>query len=206
MDWKWIRRKLRRFIRKYSRQLLAAAVMAILIAAAVLMPAETEAPKGNDYAAFLDALGMRESSDDYTKVNRYGYMGRYQMGISALEDAGFRIENGGWSTLAHSYGIYDKEDFLNSPEGQDAAVTAYHRKVCAYIRHYGLEKYIGSTYCGVTVTRSGLLAACHLVGIGGIMDGLETGEPVRDGNNVPASEYMELFAGYDISAVWENGT
>ena len=43
----------------------------------------------------------------------------------------------------------------------------------------------------------------HLVGIGGVMEGLETGEPVVDGNKTPASEYMERFAGYDISAVWE---
>ena len=201
MEWKWIRRKLRRYARKYRFQILAG-VFAAAILIAVLLWAGPDAPAGGDYDAFLDALAMRESSDDYTKVNRYGYMGRYQMGISALEDAGFRIENGGWSSLAHSYGIYDREDFLNSPAGQDAAVKAYHTRVCAYIRHYGLEKYIGSTYCGVEVTRSGLLAACHLVGIGGVMDGLRSGEAVVDGNNTPASEYMALFAGYDISEVW----
>ena len=203
MDWKWIRRRLRRYARKYRRQLLGGAILLAAVIAALLLCAPPDAPTGGDYDAFLNALAMRESSDDYTKVNRYGYMGRYQMGISALEDAGFRIENGGWSSLAHSYGIYDREDFLNCPEGQDAAVRAYHTRVCAYIRHYGLEKYIGTTYCGVEVTRSGLLAACHLVGIGGIIDGLRSGEPVRDGNNTPASEYMELFAGFDISAVWE---
>lgn len=203
MKWKWTRRKLRRILRKYRRQILAVVILIAVLAAVVLLPSTPEAPAGGDYGAFLDALGMRESSNDYTKVNRYGYMGRYQMGTSALEDAGFRIENGGWSSLAHSYGIYDREDFLNSPEGQDAAVRAYHTKVCAYIRHYGLERYIGSIYCGVEVTRSGLLAACHLVGIGGVMEGLETGEPVVDGNKTPASEYMERFAGYDISAVWE---
>ena len=31
---------------------------------------------------------------------------------------------------------------------------------------------------------------------------LASGAVVTDANRVPASEYMELFAGYDISEVW----
>ena len=193
--------KLRRFVRRHRHYLLLCVVVFIVMAA-LLLALEEEQTTDGDYKAFLDALAMRESSDNYGKVNRYGYMGRYQMGRSALEDAGFRYEGGGWTPLANSYGIYDKDDFLNSPAGQDAAVQAFHTRVCEYIRHYDLDAYIGSTYCGVQVTRSGLLAACHLVGIGGMIEGLKSGEPVYDGNNVPASEYMELFAGYDISAVW----
>lgn len=201
MNWKKCCRKLCGFARRHWHHLLLGGIVLILLAAFLLVPEEAQIT-GTDYRAFLDALAMRESSDNYEKVNRYGYMGRYQMGRSALEDAGFRYEGGGWTPLANSYGIYDQEDFLHCPAGQDAAVEAFHTRVCAYIRHYGLDAYIGSTYCGVQVTRSGLLAACHLVGIGGMIEGLQSGEPVYDGNRVPASEYMELFAGYDISAVW----
>lgn len=202
MNWKKYRRKARRFIRRHRHHLLLGGVILILFAILLLLPKE-EVSTGGDYQAFLDALAMRESSDNYEKVNRYGYMGRYQMGRSALEDAGFRCE-GGWTPLANSYGIYDQDDFLNSPAGQDAAVKAYHTKVCEYIRHYGLEKYIGTAYCGVRVTRSGLLAACHLVGVGAMIDGLKSGEHTYDGNHTSAAEYMELFAGYDISAVWDS--
>ena len=200
MNWKKYRRKACRFIRKYRNYLLLGCAALILLVI-LLIPRE-EVPAGGDYQDFLDALAMRESSDNYEKVNRYGYLGRYQMGRSALEDAGFRIEGGGWSSLANSYGIYDQEDFLASPAGQDAAVKAYHQKVCEYIRFYGLDQYIGQTYCGVEVTRSGLLAACHLVGIGGMIDGLSSGEHTYDGNHISGAEYMELFAGYDVSAVW----
>lgn len=201
MNWKKYRRKARRFIRKYRNYLLLGCVALILLVF-LLIPRE-EAPTGGDYQDFLDALAMRESSDNYGKVNRYGYMGRYQMGRGALEDAGFRYEGGGWTPLANSYGIYSEDDFLQSPAGQDAAVQAFHKKVCDYIRHYELDQYIGSDYCGVTVTRSGLLAACHLVGVGGMIDGLKSGEHSYDGNHTSAAEYMELFAGYDISAVWD---
>ena len=160
-------------------------------------------PESKGYGQFLDALGFRESTDDYTKVNSYGYMGRYQMGGMALEEAGFKNEDGEWTELANSYGIYSKEDFLNSPDGQEQAIRAYHRKVCKYIRYYELEKYIGTTYCGVKVTRSGLLAACHLVGIGTMQKALQRDKPVYDGFGTPATEYLELFGGYNISEVWK---
>ena len=156
----------------------------------------------DEYGPFLDALGMRESTNNYTLVNQYGYMGRYQMGGVALADAGFQNESGEWTELANAYGIYSREDFLNSPEGQDAAIRAYHTRICSYIHAYDLDQYVGKRYCGVKVTRSGLLASCHLVGIGTMKNALVTDSRTVDGNGVPASEYMELFAGYDISTVW----
>ena len=160
-------------------------------------------PTNKGYDDFLDALGFRESTDNYALVNSYGYMGRYQMGGEALEEAGFKDAEGNWTELANSYGIYSKEDFLNCPEGQDYAIAAYHKVVCRYIRAYDLEQYIGKTYCGVKVTRSGLLAGCHLVGIGSMKKALASGEPSYDGYGTPASEYLELFGGYNIRKVWK---
>lgn len=160
-------------------------------------------PTNKGYDDFLDALGFRESTDNYALVNSYGYMGRYQMGGEALEEAGFKDAEGNWTELANSYGIYSSEDFLNCPEGQDYAIAAYHKVVCRYIRAYDLERYIGTTYCGVKVTRSGLLAGCHLVGIGSMKKALASGEPSYDGYGTPASEYLELFGGYNIRKVWK---
>ena len=155
-----------------------------------------------DYSDFLDDLGMRESSGRYHVENRFGYLGRYQMGDLALQDAGFRNAEGEWTSLANSFGIFSEADFLQSPEGQDAAVRACHIKICEYIRTYGLDEYVGTSYCGVKVTRSGLLAACHLVGVKSMKEALQNSEMAYDGNRVSASEYLELFSGYDISEVW----
>ena len=52
------------------------------------------------------------------------------------------------------------------------------------------------------MTKSGLLASCHLVGIGAMADALLSGKMVWDGNKTPASEYMTIFSGYDIIEVW----
>lgn len=205
MNWKKIHRNIRKWMRKNRLILQVSGVMLVVFAIAMLIPTLNDEPVSDSsegYDAFLDALAMRESSDNYTLVNRYGYMGRYQMGGSALKDAGFKDESGAWTPLARSYGISSKETFLNSPAGQDAAVKAYHTKLCQYIRYYKLEKYIGSTFCGVKVTKSGLLASCHLVGVGSMKKALASGTNAYDGNRTPASEYMEKFGGYDISAVW----
>ena len=155
-----------------------------------------------DYDDFLNDLGMRESSNRYDVENRYGYLGRYQMGALALQEAGFLDADGNWTDLANSYGVYSEEDFLQSPDGQDAAIRACHAKLCGYIKSYGLDEYVGTAYSGVTVTESGLLAACHLVGATSLKRALKNNDTVCDGNGVPASEYMELFSGYDISEVW----
>lgn len=154
------------------------------------------------YDEFLNDLGNRESSNNYKAVNQYGYLGRYQIGNIALQDIGFKDSSGKWTSLANSYGVYSNRDFLNSPNAQEIAIRAIHKKTCGYIKNYGLDKYIGTTYNGVIVTQSGLLAACHLVGVGTMKDVLPTGAIAWDGNHVPAHDYMASFGGYDISEVW----
>lgn len=192
-----VRRRRRR--RRYSLwQIQIAAVCAAVIFVCIL------AFGGKDYDDFLDALAMRESSGNYEAVNRFGYLGRYQLGGLALQDAGFQDESGNWTELAASFGVSSDDDFLASPKAQEEAVRAYHGKLCGYIRACGLESYIGTEYCGVKVTKSGLLAACHLVGVKALCNALERGEPVFDGNGVPASEYMDLFSGYNIARVWKS--
>lgn len=177
--------------------------MAVLLVVGIFLAISLmQEQPGGDYGDFLDALAMRESSNNYAAVNQFNYLGRYQLGSMALKDAGFQDENGLWTERANSYGIFSQQDFLQSPEGQDAAVAAYHGKLCRYISVYDLDEYLGDVYCDVEVTASGLLAACHLVGVGSMKEALATGQKVYDGNRVPASEYLELFAGYDISEIW----
>ena len=81
-----------------------------------------------------------ESSDNYSAKNKYGYLGRYQMGPSALQDAGFKDKNGNWTKLAKSYGVTSEKTFLNNKEAQNAAIILCHQKVWSYIRNYGLDK------------------------------------------------------------------
>ena len=38
---------------------------------------------------FNEALGARESGGNYKSKNKYGYLGKYQVGEAALIDAGY---------------------------------------------------------------------------------------------------------------------
>ena len=57
--------------------------------------------------AFLEAMGKRESSNNYRAVNRFGYMGKYQFGKSTLKTLKIKVS---------------KEEFLNNPDLQEEAM------------------------------------------------------------------------------------
>jgi len=42
-----------------------------------------------NYFDFSDAIRFRESTDNYTAINQFGFIGGYQMGEMALIDAGY---------------------------------------------------------------------------------------------------------------------
>ena len=166
---------------------------------------------------YLYKLGMRESTDDYKARNsKTGYIGKYQMGDAALADAGFYYDylkdgvpqanynnqfTGTWTDKAKAYGVNSYEDFLNSPEAQEAAIRASIKKNWEYIRNNGYDKYIGKEIHGIKVTASGLLAACHLVGIGDLGKLLEGKDIPADDLGTKATEYLEKKAGFDLTEI-----
>ena len=160
-----------------------------------------DAPSGG-LAAFMDAVGQLESGGDYYAVNAGGYMGKYQMGDSALMDAGFMNSNTSWSDLAASYGVTNQASFLSHPKAQDAAYINFLKVQWVYIKAEKLDSsYIGTTFKGVMITPSGLIAACHLVGIGSLTVGLQDNIDMADANGTTMSTYMKKLAGYDVSAI-----
>ena len=66
---------------------------------------------------FLDAIGHRESSNRYTVVNKWGYMGKYQFGKRTLKSLGYDVS---------------RKEFLNSPHLQEMAMIdlLLHNKNC----------------------------------------------------------------------------
>lgn len=142
---------------------------------------------------FYDELGEKESSNNYSAQNGSNYLGKYQLGEAALVDAGYVAPDGnlydnnysgGWTGKD---GVNSSSDFLNSPEAQELAVRELHKKYWQTIKNLGLDDYIGTTVNGVEITKSGLIAGSHLVGVGGVKTFLEsngTNVPV-DGNGTP---------------------
>ena len=168
---------------------------------------------------FLEGLIEFESkgNGEYKPVNRFGYLGAYQMGKAALNDLGVYTESDGkyindqkhkeWTGTFikdNKFGITSVTDFLNSPEKQDKAIIRYMQlNWISITKNIDIDKYIDQTIAGVKITKLGLLAGSHLVGVGAIKEFLESGgtKIPKDKNGKSALDYMKApkLSGNDVS-------
>jgi hypothetical protein len=136
----------------------------------------------NRHVDFLQALGHKESGNNYSVVNSFGYMGKYQFGASTLKGLGFKIS---------------KEEFLNNPALQEEAMQALLEHNRKKLKRQ-IEKYCGQTINGVYVTESGILAAAHLAGQGNVKRFFRKGYEFKDGYGTSMTSYMRKFSGYQL--------
>ena len=162
-----------------------------------------------NFQQFLNDLGARESGGNYKAFNKYGYVGKYQMGEAALVDAGFYTKaskryNNDWSgTFTGKDGVYSIQDFLNNKQSQENAQIIFKKKQWGYLKAVGADKYVGKTINGYQITPSGLLAGAHLKGAGSVITYLKSGGTNigEDAFGTSVESYMKNFAGYDVSAI-----
>jgi len=160
------------------------------------------------YSAFFDALRERESGNDYTVVNSYGYLGAYQFGEAALIDLGYVANDGNpynndfSGGFTGKNGIDSQSEFLNTPSAQDAAAAEWFDLLWARIVYFDLDVYSGQTLNGVKLTTSGMIAASHLLGTGGLRDFILSGgtDVGSDAYNTQITEYLTTFANYGTPA------
>lgn len=171
----------------------------------LLLLATCAALAAGAYGDFLQSLAKRESSGDGHSVNQYGYAGLYQVGESALIDAGYYRRDGteandwrgGWTG---KNGVNSLNDFLDNNAIQTQAITGYHDALWDQIKVRGLDNKVGQTYQGVPITPSGLIAAAHLIGAGGLRSCLNGGS-CTDANTTTARSYMSQFGGFDVASI-----
>ena len=158
---------------------------------------------------FYTDLGIRESNGNYKAKNRYGYLGKYQMGESAMIDAGYYKKpsgkyNNDWSgQFTGKDGVYSVEDFLNNKQAQENAQKAFKQAQWRYLQNSGAIKYLGQTINGIKITPAALLGGAHIGGHVKVGDYVRSGGKIdgKDANGVPVSEYMRRFQDYDVSDI-----
>ncbi|AWV02250.1 hypothetical protein DM992_22650 [Burkholderia sp. JP2-270] len=171
---------------------------------------------------FLGALFQSEGGGNYQVINKYGYVGKYQFGESALSDLGYYVSDGSspiiqlphhhtkfqyqWKgTWTGKDGIHSLEDFRSSPDEQDVAAVSWVRLLCSRARRQGADQYEGKVIAGITITHSGIVGAAHLKGFGtakhpGVMKFLESNgaDDPADANGTTVSDYIDKFGDYDL--------
>lgn len=144
---------------------------------------------GNSYVGFKEALAFKESRGDYGVVNQFGYMGKYQFGMSTLA----------------MIGIKNKNTFLGSPELQERAFYANISRN-KWILRRDLKWFVGKRMNGIVISESGVLAAAHLAGPGAVKKYLRSGgvDGFADAFGTTIRYYMKRFSGFDTSFVVPN--
>lgn len=140
-----------------------------------------------EFSRWKKDLGFTESNGNWANYNIIGCIGTYQFQVATLECLGY-------------YGItYEK--FKANPEIFPAELQEEAIRALVSFNEHALEEfdhYIGKTIGGVLITKSGLLAAAHLGGIGGVKSFLVNSRNAEDMNGTSIRDYLLKFRGYNI--------
>ncbi len=142
---------------------------------------------GKTFLGFKEAIGFKESRGKYHVVNTLGYVGKYQFGKSALA----------------TYRIYDVDHFIKNSELQEKVFKA-HCSYNKYLLRNEIDQFAGTTIKGIEITESGILAAAHLAGSGGVRRYLRSngkGRRIVDAYGTNIEQYLVKFADYDLSFI-----
>ncbi|WP_452223006.1 peptidoglycan-binding protein LysM [Lacinutrix chionoecetis] len=144
---------------------------------------------GKSFTGFKEELGFKESQNNYFRVNTLGYLGKYQFGRSTLK----------------MIGIHDTTHFLNTPELQEKAFVANAQRN-KWVLRKDIARFSGKRINGILVTESGILAAAHLAGPGGVKKYLRSygANGFEDAYGTSIKYYMKRFQGYDTSKIVPN--
>lgn len=140
----------------------------------------------DSFISFKEALAFKESQGKYWRVNSLGYLGKYQFGTSTLD----------------LLGVEDTTLFLRSPRLQERTFIKNVQYNYEVLEPY-IEKYEGQVIAGIPITASGVIAAAHLSGPGGVKRFFKTKgrKSSRDAYGSSIKTYLKRFAGYDISDI-----
>ena len=144
---------------------------------------------GKSFVGFKEALAFSESGGNYSTINTYGYLGKYQFGSETLKLIGIR----------------NIQKFLSNPRLQEKAFIANAQRN-KWILRRDINRFVGKRINGVLVTESGILAAAHLAGPGSVKKYLRSYglDNFADGYGTTISNYMKRFSGYDTSFLIPN--
>ena len=135
---------------------------------------------------FRNAVGKKESNNNFKSVSKYGYLGKYQFSIYTIK----------------MYGVENIDEFLASPELQEKVFKAYIAENKWYLKNE-IKHYVGKKINGTLITESGIIAAAHLAGPANVKIYLQNNGNIRFQDNFGTSirHFMKRFGGYNTSDI-----
>ena len=141
-----------------------------------------------DFVGFKNFLGFFESGSNYKKVNRFGYLGKYQFGKGTLK----------------MYGVRNLSEYRLNPELQEKVFLMNVMRNKWILRReisWYSNRYLNGTY----ISESGIIAAAHLSGPGNVKKFLRShcnpDLDKRDANDTSISDYLNIFKDYDLEKI-----
>ena len=141
-----------------------------------------------DFVGFKNFLGFFESGSNYKKVNRFGYLGKYQFGKGTLK----------------MYGVRNLSEYKLNPELQEKVFLMNVMRNKWILRReisWYSNRYLNGTY----ISESGIIAAAHLSGPGNVKKFLRShcnpDLDKRDANGTSISDYLNIFKDYDLEKI-----
>lgn len=139
------------------------------------------------YFRFKKLLAKFESDNNWKEYNRFGFIGKYQFGKSALDATG--------------YGHVTLEQFKSNPasfseQDQEKAMDIL-LKINESVMTKSINQYVGLVfYDTLVVTRMGILAAAHLAGPANVKEFLDSSgkRNFKDRMGTHISDYIYLFS------------
>jgi len=142
-----------------------------------------------EFTRFINHLGYKESSNNWKIINSIGCIGEYQFAYKTLKHLG--------------YGYITPKGFKQDPDIFPLELQQKVLKELIYVNSIGLipyEEYIGVTIKDNVITKAGLLASCHLGGIGSVKLYLTSYGVIdkRDKYGTKISDYIREFSLYSL--------
>ncbi len=139
------------------------------------------------YYRFKKLLAKYESENNWKEFSRFGFIGKYQFGKSALDATG--------------YGNISLEAFKSDPgsfsEQQQEKAMDILLKINESVMIKSIDRYVGLIfYDSIPITRMGILAAAHLAGPANVKEFLESfgAKNYRDRMGTRISDYLYHFS------------
>jgi len=142
-----------------------------------------------EFNRFISDLGRRESGNNWLSVNCIGCFGEWQFAEPTLHYLGYKTV-----TLKK----FKKNPEIFPPELQRRVLESLIKVNLFLMKDY--EQYIGKTIKGVTITKSGMIAAAHLGGAMSVKRFLISQGNLnkKDVLGTSVSNYMKKFSFYDL--------